>query len=211
MEKPVDAGFSPRGYRLTVSGAGQWKPPRRWVFALCAVTLVVGAYLGYRTTVPYDPLAAAPQGANAALGGVEPGKTYTAIVPLQTPSAERATLINATPASNTGARFISVTGVIANPGAYIVRPGGAHVAAAQLDSPAMLRPISGLRFSPPTADAIWTHAWIAVTFRMERSGCVDLPKLRLRYAVGSTEFTRVVPLSLQVASGRTPQATNSCL
>ena len=189
----------------------RWVPPRRWVATLCVAGLIVLAYLGYRTTVPYDPLASAPQGISAAVAGIEPGKTYTAIVPLQTPSGERATLISATAVSNTGARFVSVAGLTSNRGGYIVRPGGPSVAASQSSTVAALRPIAGLQFSPPNADTRWTHAWIAVTFQMERGGCVDLPKLRLRYAVGSTEFTRVTGLSLQVSSARGPQAAGFCI
>ncbi len=188
----------------------RWVPPRRLVAGLWIAAVIAVAYYGFHTTVPYDPLASAPQGVSAALAGIEPGKTYTAIVPLQTPSGERATLISATPASNTGARFVSVTGLTSNPGGYIVRPGGPRVAASQSSTVDALRPIAGLRFSPPSADGVWTHAWIAVTFRMERGGCVDLPKLRLRYAVGSTEFTRVTALSLRLSSARGPRAAGSC-
>lgn len=188
----------------------RWVPPRRWVAALCIAAVIALAYFGYRTTVPYDPLASSPQGVSAVMAGIAPGKTYTAIVPIDTVSGERATLISATPASNTGARFVSVTGLTSNRGGYIVRPGGPRVVASQASTIAALHPISGLQFSPPNADSIRTHAWIAVTFRMERGGCVDLPKLRLRYAVGSTEFTRVTALSLRVSSARGPAAAGSC-
>ncbi len=203
---------------------GGWRrpSPERWlvrggfhlaglVAGLGVVVLVALAYFGFRTTVPYDPLASAPQGAGAAMAGIEPGTTYTAIVPITTPSGERATLISATPASNTGARFVSVTGLTSNPGGLIVRPGGPRVAASQSSTVAALHPISGLQFSPQNADVPWTHAWIAVTFRMERGGCVDLPKLRLRYAVGSTEFTRVTALSLRLSSARGARAAGSCI
>ncbi len=53
-----------------------------WLPALCVAALIALAYFGYRTTVPYDPLASAPQGVSAAMAGIEPGKTYTAIVPI---------------------------------------------------------------------------------------------------------------------------------
>src|SRR4029077_448534 len=73
----------------------RWVPPRRLVTGLCIAALIAVAYYRFRTTVPYDPPASAPQDVSAVMAGIEPGKTYTAIVPITTPSGETPTLISA--------------------------------------------------------------------------------------------------------------------
>src|SRR5207342_1939874 len=82
----------------------------------------------------------------------------------------------------TGARVLGIRG-LTNASGLTLWPGGPRVAVSHLPSAGALRPLAGLRFLPPTAARPQAHAWIAITVRIERTGCFAFPPLRLRYAV----------------------------
>ena len=171
---------------------------RAWFAALAAAAAILGLYAGYRSTVPYDPLAS-PQGVAVVYDGLVPGEVVTAIAEIGSPGGERPVILGATALRATGARVLGIRG-LTNASALTLWPGGPRIAASHVSMAGALRALPGLRFVPPTAATPRTHAWIAVTVRIERRGCFALPPLRLRYAVGSTQFTRLVDVPVGIST-----------
>jgi len=171
-------------------------PPRRWLVAAAIAAVALAGYLGLQTTHPTDPLAAAFLPSRYVAFGLQPGRVYTAVVPVSATTTERPVILAVEAVSDMGARLLGVAG-LAGSRAATVWPGGPRAAAAQVSSVSALRPAHGLRFAPGPA-TIGAHVWLAVTFRLHGRGCIDLPTLRLRYAVGGTAFTRDVRLPMRV-------------
>jgi hypothetical protein len=182
-------------------------PPRRWLIAAAIAAVALAGYLSLQTTHPADPLAGSFQPARYVAFGLQPGRVYTAVVPVSATTAERPVILAVGPVSDMGARFLRVAG-LASSRAVTVWPGGPRAAAAQVSSVSALRPAHGLRFAPGSA-TFGTHVWLAVTFRLHGRGCIDLPSLRLRYAVGGATFTRDVRLPMRVRTAGNHAACSS--
>jgi hypothetical protein len=195
MDAPIAAG-APRRPSVPLSAAGA---------ALLVAAAVAFAYAVYGTTHPYDPLAGAPSMGTDVADGIQVGVPYTAIVAIGTPKGERPTILGVAAATDMGATLVRVAGLTYARG-LTIWPGPARVAAAHASSVSALRPVRGLRFVHGP-QWLGTHVWLAVTFRVHERGCIDLPQLRLRYAVGGTAFERVVPLGMKV---RTPGTLALC-
>jgi hypothetical protein len=161
------------------------RPRRSWAVAAGIAVAVLALAMVGRSTQPYDPLAH-PAGGGVVYDGLRPGALVTVIATLGSSGSERAVIVGAAPVESTRTRVLGIRGVTDAHG-FALRFGRSVPTAL-----GTTRPLAGLRFLPPARDAGYTHAYVAITLRIEQRGCFELPPVRLVYRVGSTVFSRLV-------------------
>jgi hypothetical protein len=158
--------------------------------------------------VPYDPLAH-PAGVGAVADAMTPGLTVTVLYPIITQTEERPVIESVTPVANKDTRLVEVHGVVDARGFQMWLGGSQRAQRHGL----RLVALPGLMFTTSaTSRNAWlaTHVFIAETVTVLRAhGCLDVPKLRLGYRVGDTQFTRTITPTMRLAA----QGTNgrTCL